>query len=58
MGSCGSHAGKKSDVDDKDQTLTKQDIELVRHSWKFVVKGGLATYGTNMMVWYVLIAEN
>jgi hypothetical protein len=47
MGSCTSN---NSSVDEKDQTLSKNDVEVIRNSWKLVVKTGLGVYGTNMMI--------
>jgi hypothetical protein len=47
MGTCTSTG---STTDDKDQTLSTNDIELIRNSWKLVVKTGLGVYGTNMMI--------
>lgn len=62
MGSCASSQNKKSveskiDIKEANKrktettaSLTKQDVYLIRKSWKIIVQSGLAKCGTLMMV--------
>lgn len=57
MGNCVASRDKKDGGggggDDKDEArfiLTPDDVTQIKNSWKIVVKGGLAKYGTMMMI--------
>ena len=52
MGGCYSGNGlNKDEMNEKNATLSKDDVQLIKNSWKLVAKDdGLCRYGTNMMI--------
>jgi hemoglobin-like flavoprotein len=61
MGSCTSALRNTAKIDrasNSDETLTSNDVELIKNSWKIVVKEGLTKYGVNMMIRVFLEHKN
>lgn len=50
MGNCVSSKSGVDDKEEKDLILTPNDVNLIKNSWKSIVKGGLAQHGTTMMI--------